>query len=370
MLDFQNPMRFLTYFFILFSVGLLAQNKEAKLYTVDANYFYGSILPHNNNILHLIKGHPEGMILSFNRKTFGTKKWESWYNYPDYGLSFQHQNNKNKVLGDLYGLYVHFNFYFFKRSLQLRVGQGIAYNTNPYDRETNYRNLAYGARYMPSTYFLLNYHRPDIWKGFGVQTGVNFVHHSNANLRSPNTSTNTMAFNFGVNYTSNAEKLPQYQFHEKEKFSEPIRYNFVFRSGVNESDIINSGQYPFYVASIYADKRINQKSAFQLGGDVFWMKYMKEYIYYQHVAYPEMNYSETTDYRRIGIFVGHELFINKLAIDTQIGCYVYDPAKKFGVVYQRLGAKYYITKNVSAGLSLKTHMASAEALEFGLGLRL
>jgi lipid A 3-O-deacylase PagL len=363
-------MRLLTYILLFFSVVTFAQEKETKQYSVDVNYFYGSILPHHTNILHLIKGHPEGTVIGFNRKTFGSKKWEAWYNYPDYGLSFQYQNNKNPELGNLYGLYAHYNFYFLNRRLQLRVGQGVAYNTNPYDREANYRNLAYGARYMPSTYFMLNYHKPNIWNGFGLQTGVNFVHHSNANMKSPNTSTNTIAFNAGINYEIDNKTPREYITDVKVKFTEPIRYNLVFRTGVNESDVVNSGQYPFYVASLYADKRINRKSALQLGADVFWMKYMQEFIRYQAIAYYEMNYDGTLDYKRVGVFAGHELFMNKLSIDTQMGYYVYDPSHKFGNIYQRLGAKYYITKNVSAGLSLKTHISRAEALEFNLGIRL
>lgn len=363
-------MRVLTYLILFFSIIGHAQEQVARQYAVDVNYFYGSILPHHTNILHLIKGHPEGTVISFNRKTFGSKKWEAWYNYPDYGLSFQYQNNKNPELGDLFGLYGHFNFYFLHRRLQLRVGQGVAYNTNPYDRQDNYRNLAYGMRYMPSTYFMLNYHKPNIWKGFGLQAGVNFVHHSNANIKSPNTSTNTIAFNFGLNYEIAPKDTLRYIRHPKEKFTEPLRYNLVFRSGVNESDVVNSGQYPFYVASAYVDKRLNRKSAVQLGADVFWMMYMKEFIKYQAIAYFENNYDGSTDYRRVGLFAGHELFINKLSIDTQMGYYVYDPSHKFGSLYQRLGAKYYLTDNVSAGVSLKTHISRAEALEFSLGIRL
>lgn len=363
-------MRLLTYILLFFSVAIGAQEKEMKQYAIDVNYFYGSILPHHTNIFHLIKGHPEGTIIGINRKTFGSKKWEAWYNYPDYGLSFQYQNNKNPELGDLYGLYAHYNFYFLNRRMQLRLGQGVAYNTNPYDRETNYRNLAYGARYMPSTYFMLNYNKPNIWKGFGIQTGAAFIHHSNANLKAPNTSTNTIAFNIGVNYDIETKDSLRYIPHPKEKFTEPIRYNLVFRSGINESDVVNSGQYPFYVASAYVDKRINRKSAIQLGTDVFWMMYMKEFIRYQAIAYFENNYDGNADYRRVGVFAGHELFINKLAIDTQMGYYVYDPSNKFGSLYQRFGAKYYVTKNISAGVSLKTHISRAEAIEFGLGVRL
>ena len=38
---------------------------------IDVNYFKGNIALHNNDILHLIQGHPEGLIVSWNKKTFG-----------------------------------------------------------------------------------------------------------------------------------------------------------------------------------------------------------------------------------------------------------------------------------------------------------
>ena len=48
------------------------QQKESAF--IDANYFYGSILRHNKDIEHLIKGHPKGFILGYNVKTFGSEQ--------------------------------------------------------------------------------------------------------------------------------------------------------------------------------------------------------------------------------------------------------------------------------------------------------
>ena len=61
--------------------------------------------------------------------------------------------------------------------------------------------------------------------------------------------------------------------------SEPIKYNFAFRTGINESDIFGSGQYAMYVLSAYADKRINKSSALQLGTDVFFSNFLKKSRY-------------------------------------------------------------------------------------------
>jgi len=356
----------------MFSVNLFSQEKNSS-FVVDANYFYGNILPHNNTIRHLITEHPDGILISFNKKTFGNKEWESAYNFPDYGGSFHYENTKNETLGNLYGLYGHYNFYFLNRNLTFRIAQGIAYNTNPYDKETNFRNLAYGSKWMPSTYFMLNYRKENLYKNIGIQAGLSFFHHSNANIQSPNTSTNTLAINLGVNYSFQKNEQNQrltkivdtinYKKH-------PIKFNISFRAGANESDIIGSGTFPFYVLSANIDKRLSRKSALQFGADFFASKYLKEYIKFKSVAYPNENIDKNTDYKRVGIFVGHELFVNRFSIETQVGYYVYSPFDYLGPFYQRVGLKYYFTEKIFSSMALKTHGAKAEGLEFGIGIRL
>ncbi|NNK81579.1 MAG: acyloxyacyl hydrolase [Flavobacteriaceae bacterium] len=362
-------MRFILLWACLF-FGLVSfsQEKTTNSY-FDINYFKGNIALHNNDILHLIQGHPEGVILGWNKKTFGEHAWESRFNYPDYGVSFSYQNLKNEVLGNNYALYGHYNFYFFKRNLMFRIGQGIAFTTNPYHPEDNHKNIAFGSRYMSSTYVMINYKKERLINKFGLQAGLSLIHYSNANVKAPNTSINSLTFNVGVNYNFD-DNTQEFITHLKEKFTEPIKYNLVFRSGVNESDVVGSGQYAFYIFSAYADKRFNHKSAFQLGTDVFFSNFLKELIYYSSVAFPSRDIDPETDYKRIGLFAGHELFINKLSVVTQIGYYVYYPFDFEGRTYQRIGLKRYFGDKWFVALTLKAHAAKAEAVEIGIGVRL
>lgn len=363
-------MRLFSLLIVLFASLVSAQEKPESAYSADAQYFYGNIIPHRKAIQHLITAHPEGMLLSFNWKTFGEKEWERRYSYPDYGVSLHYQDMKNATLGEMYGFYGHYNFYFFKRHLQFRVGQGVAYNTNPYDRETNFRNYAYGVHVMPSTYFMLNFNKANIWQGLGVQAGVLFVHHSNASMKAPNTSTNTLAVNIGLNYSFGEKREYYEEAYDTIGYDQKIKFNFAFKGGINESDIIGSGQKPYYALSAYADKRWTKSSAFQLGVEVFWPEYLKEYIHYKSIAYPEEHVDGDTDYRKIGLFVGHELFINRMSVEGQVGYYVYAPFNSTGKMYQRIGAKYYFTDTLFSTLGLKTHAAKAEVMEIGIGLRL
>lgn len=350
---------------------LFAQEKNPNVFSLDANYFYGTILKHNPSISHLITGHPTGLIVSYNKKTYGFQPWESSFNYPDYGFSFIYQDMKNEHLGENYGLYAHYNFYFLNRNLNFRIGQGLAYTTNPYEKETNFPNTAYGSDLLSTTYLMFNYKKENVVKGLGFQAGIALIHYSNANVKAPNNSTNTFAFNVGATYLMDYKNEPEYQMAiEEPKFTEKIKYNIVFNAGINESDIVGTGQYPFYNLSVYADKRITIKSAFQVGADVFFSDFLKELIYYYSVAYPERNIDPDTDYKRAGIFIGHELFVNKLSLVTQLGYYVYYPYDFEGRIYNRIGLKRYFGDQFFGAITLKAHGAKAEAVEFGVGVRL
>jgi len=347
-----------------------SQNKPATSSTIDINYFKGNIALHNNDILHLIKGHPEGFLLSWNKKTFGYEDWEQRFNYPDYGVSFAYQNLKNDVLGNNYALYAHYNFYFLNRNLMFRIGQGLAYNTNPYDKVDNHKNIAFGSSILSSTYLMLNYKKERVFDRFGFQTGLSLYHYSNANVRAPNTSINTISFNVGLVYNLDEEPREYVSNLTHEKFTQPIKFNIAFRSGINESDVIGGGQFPFYILSAYADKRLSHKSAIQVGADVFFSKFLEELITYYAAAFPERGTDPDADYKRVGVFVGHELFINRTSVVSQIGYYVYYPYDFEGRTYLRVGLKRYIGKKWFGAITLKSHGAKAEAVEFGIGVRL
>lgn len=337
----------------------------------ETHYYYGSILDHNNRILHLIQAHPDGILFNLSRKTFGEKEWQARFNYPEYGLSFHYQNNHNPVLGDLYSVLAYYNFFFFKRHMSFAVGQGIAYNSNPYNNTHNFRNVAYGSHFMPTTYFKLSYNQENIFKGIGLQAGLFLIHHSNATLKQPNVSTNTAAVMIGLNYDLNDTTDQTYKVWPKSEHREafPFHYNLTFRTGVQEAEI-HSGRYPFYNISAHIDKPISSYSTFQLGTELMLSQMRKKQLKWVEIVYPERNWKKDADYKRLGLFIGHELFINKLALETQISFYVYNQFQADSFTYQRVGLNYYFNPQLYTGVSLKTHFAKAEAMEFGVGIRI
>ena len=154
---------------------------------------------------------------------------------------------------------------------------------------------------------------------------------------------------------------------EKEKFTEKIKYNFVFRFGANETDYIGSGIKPFYEFSAYIDKRISKKSAIQFGGEFLVSYSLKDYIKISSIV--NENYKKG-DFKRASLLIGHELFVSNISLITQIGYYIYYPVIFEGKIYERIGLKYYFNKKYFASISLKAHIAKAETISFGIGIRL
>ena len=362
------------FYLVLVFIGIgvsstYSQEGNGKPYSLDLNYFYGSIAKHSKDIAPLITGQPTGLIASYNRKTYGLNEWERRYNYPDWGFSFIYQDPDNEILGDTYGVYGHYSFYFLKRKMFFRVGQGIGYATNPFDIITNKKNTAYGSHILSSTYIQINY-KQTLLKNISLQAGLSVVHYSNGNIRAPNNSTNTISANIGLVYTPKNQMIPDFIPDEKTAYSEPLAFNFVFRGGITESDRLGLGRHPFYVASVFVDKRINRKSTLQAGVDAFFAEFLREQIKFEAVALPNLGTQGDEDWKRVGVFLGHELRFGRIALVTQLGYYVYYPYDFEGRVYARVGLKRYFGKRFFGAATVKAHGAKAEGVEFAIGYRL
>ena len=100
-------------------------------------------------------------------------------------------------------------------------------------------------------------------------------------------------------------------------YKERIKYNIAFWDWNFEGPVPHFGSTSIYHIGLYADKRIGRKSALQLEQMFFFSRYLKDYIEFCFLAFPPGHESYTamgTDYKSVGLFVGHELFINKFPL--------------------------------------------------------
>lgn len=366
-------MKKIFYLLIFITFSINAQTKKHHYFDFDT--FYGHALEHDKSLSTAIQGNPLGFIAGYSIKNTSNKEWAKYYNYPDFGFSALYQNTNSDILGDMYGLYTHYNFYLNNRNsinkFQLRIAFGLGYITKPYNEITNPFNFSLSTKFAGTAYFKLNYHR-DFFKGnMGFQTGLTLLHFSNASVEKPNLGLNTIALNFGLNYNLNNEN---FLFNKKERTprygnKEKIKYSLIVRYGINEGKIIDSGQYPFYVGTFQLEKKINFKSTLTTGVDYFKADFLNNYLQLRKEL--ETGVPDSTNYKtdRVGVFVGHELYIHNFSMVSQIGVKVYYPNKYVSRVYERFGFKTQLTKNIFTELTLKLNIFRAEGVELGVGYR-
>ncbi len=346
----------------------IAQDSLAYNHSISIERVKGFVHLHTQEVEHLITGQPTGFIVSLDKHTYGAKSWQSRYNFLDVGYSLYYLDHGNPTIGKTIGLMPYYNFYFNKNKEQrgdfiFKMAFGLGYNTNPYDRVSNNKNNFFGSRFNFGTQLQFRYDY-QIAPRIAIKTGASIIHFSNASIRRPNKGINLVVANIGVEYALTNREIA-YNRHESSFEKEPIKYNIALSTGSSETTTVGAGSFPFYILHAYAQKRIGHKSAWQLGTDFFVTHSIREDIKYD----PALE-GKRPDYKRVGIFIGHEWRINRLSLVTQFGYYAYRPYDSFKAVYQRLNLKYYITDKVFAGFSLKTHFAAAEAAEFGIGIQL
>jgi len=341
---------------------------------IDVDAFYGFALEHDKSLKTAIQGNPYGLIIAYNLKTNEEKDWLAYYNYPEFGFSTLYQNTNSDILGEMYGLYSHYNFYLNNRNskhkLQLRFAVGLGYITKPYDKITNAFNYTLSTSIAGSAYIKFNYQRAFFKNKLGFQTGISLIHFSNAAFRNPNLGLNTLAATIGVNYNLQSDEITYPSAKKQPKEHHKFGYNFIFRTGLNESKIPNSGQFPFYVATFMMGKKLNYKSTLNFGTDYFKADFLNKYYNDEKelASGTASDINHKTD--RIGLFVGHDLKINKISLVTQLGYTLYSPNIYVTRIYERVGLKHQFNKHFFTELTLKLNLFRAEGLEFGFGYRL
>lgn len=337
---------------------------------VSVDYMRGSIYEHKEQISHLITEHPWGLRIILNQKTDGSEAWESRFNYPDIGLTFTYINYENDILGSTFSLIPHYQFYLTqlkeKRSqFAYKIGFGLAYNTEKYDRETNNKNNVLSTDFSFGV-LLEGSYQYKVSDRLGLITSVSMTHFSNAAWKKPNSGINVFSLNLGMQYYLDTRPI-EYQLREEEPLEKKsIGYTFSLVGGMHEAVRINTGTDPFFVMSAFIDKWLNHKSRLGLGIEWFYSASLKNFRE-QDYFLPE---GENPDFNRIGLALSHELAINAFSVVTQAGYYIYDPYSVFDEIYLRVMLRRYFGDHVFASVAVKSHAAKAEAAEFGIGYRL
>ena len=354
---------------LLAQVQVASGQNSRYTYALGSEVSRGFIIRHHEYLGHLIKGQPTAVSISLWKSTYGAKIWEANYKYPDIVFKLGYHDLQNEEqLGKVITASTGMNFHLlgqplFTNELQFYFGIGLAYATNPYNQDTNNQNIVISSPISYNGNLKLSYHH---WfrQKLGVGIGVQLTHISNGAFKQPNNGINILSANLEVKYKI-SRLSPDYQPAPPDQILDrTLRFGVNARIGWAESTPIGSGSKPVYTLGVMAQKRVTLKSLIESGLEVFISKTLE----YEIKHGPPLD-GPTPDYKRVGLMVGHELIVNRLALVTQLGYYLYKPYYPNERIYSRIGLNYHFTSHLSAGITLKTHFAVAEVIEYGIGYR-
>ncbi len=330
-------------------------------------YQNGLVLVHSAKIKHLQGVQPQGVEINLQYQTTGTKFWHQQYQYPRLGLSIIALDYREPTLGKSLAASIYINKLVHQQNhhtLSVRIGTGLAYFSNYFNRQLNATNNVISAPLNAVIQLRAEYERR-LNSTFSVVAAAGINHYSNGGNSKPNLGINIGTLSLGVNYYSYRVFEPLVQ--PWPELNNKLSFTFSGSAGVKQRSDFDTASYVIKSAAIAAMQQLNPKSTLLLGLEGF----------YDPSLIPRRNWDPrvkpgtSPDIRRVALNFGHELAIGKLGFGTYVGWYAYRPYKSDAPFYQRLEMRYPITRTIYVAAGLKLHdIIKADVIEYRLGLQL
>lgn len=351
------------------SIAAVLQPKDTSVNCrggINGIYFIGYIWAHHSKMEALYEHQVWGLELNYAIQTNGKSSWESFYNYPEYGLSASFFNFGNPTdLGYGIALQPYISFPFFAPNswgnIYFKTEIGLGYVTKPYRRFSNYKNVAIGSHLNAAAKFEV-YATLNVSKDWLINIGLGLSHMSNGSTNNPNAGLNIPNFNIGTSYRFNNDV--SYRKYERSSYRGTLEYTPYIGLSIKDLFPEGDGHYPVYTFSNELYKPLNPNFGVTLTGDFIYDE--SAYHYFKSIG-EDVRKKELF---RVGITAGALLKFNKVAATIQMGANVFAPKCPVGTIYQRLGIRYNILPKTFLQVALRTNWFNADCIEYSLGYKI
>ena len=334
---------------------------------VEMNYHYGFIMPHHSAIEYVVTGHPSAFEMKVGKEVAGNHLWEQLYNYPKIGLGYFLCDYKNpEIMGYEHGAYSFINVPLIGRTnkfgLNVEMDFGLSYLTKVFDIDDNYKQVAIGTH--TNVFFKFGGNsRIQLTDKLELINGLYFSHCSNGRVKEPNLGINVVTASTGLLYYFNSQRYKKYT--PPTTLTRYYTYSVVASGGLKQWRRHDQNIYYVYSIAVNAERRLNHIERVGIGIDLFYDQSIATSLEY----YDENKNATASDLYRSGIHVSHDLIYNRLALIFNAGYYFYTKYVEISSIYSRLGLRYQASKHLLFNLTLKSHFAQADYIEWGIGYR-
>ncbi|RTQ53435.1 acyloxyacyl hydrolase [Hymenobacter gummosus] len=328
----------------------------------------GFIIAHSPRVKHLVTAHPTGLELNLQRQLTGRQPWHAWYRYPKVGLALVYYDYHNPTLRHSFAASAYLSKSFWRtqrQELSFRLGTGIGYFPFPFDQDSNHKNTFISSRLNATIQARAEYDVA-LTPKLGLLLGVALNHYSNGATAKPNLGINIPTLLLGLNYHQQRQFTPQPR--PAGDLPADVGQNFWNLStslGVKQRNESDHKLYWVNSVTVAAGRRVNRKSNLLVGAEGFFDRSLLAEQRDTARAGDKL-----PDVKKAAVFIGHELLFGRLAFDTHLGIYLYNPYKSNKFYYERIGLKYHFTEQLFGAIDLKVHRGAADVLEWKIGVKL
>lgn len=338
--------------------------QEEHSVSLKGTFHTGAILPHRKEVNEIVEGKTQAYEFSFYKSTVGKKQWQQLYNYPKVGVSALAINLGNeRELGMGFGVFPFIEIPINQRKInwRLKMGYGIGYIEKPFDKATNFKNIAIGSHYNALIYANMLW-SIKLGKRVNTSAGLSIIHFSNGSFSRPNLGINIFSLNTGVSYNfGNLNERVVNDIEERpHKWSKKIMIGF----GVKEIPPVEGPKYFVSTYSFNLIKTRAQKSSYGFGADLIYNTSLSELI-----AQDSTNSSSGLDNFRLGLAGIYSFDFGKISLLIEVGGYVFSRYKKNGTIYNKIGTRFNLSDRLFLNLGVRTHIVVADFVEIGIGYK-
>lgn len=353
----------------------LQQLKFTGNWTAGASFHTGSLLNHHNDMSILNEKKPWLVELYMAKKTYGERAWHSFFGYPDIGLKFSIiEIGSPTYIGKSYTIHPFIKFYLSKGRFRpsITAAAGPAYVEKTFDRKTNYKNTAIGSHINAFLQLQADLNVRITYSSY-VFGGLSLSHMSNGSYKKPNAGVNIVTSRIGAGYNFGEIKM-----RKPADYTEPGKFDSTFPKSIN-------GQTWSYRAILAG----GLKERTPIGGSRYGVGSLSFEVSRKHLAYTRFSGSfdmfyDASDYHglvydigydseglsklqtmKVGLAAGYELLFGHVAVNLQLGAYLYAKETSEGRIYQRYTLRYMPTNHFGIQFGLKSHMGVADYIELG-----
>ncbi len=356
-------------FFIVCWLELPAQEKDtthAFLFDkAEISFNSGMIMPHSPAIDLVTNQYISSFNINILKTSDGDKLWEKLYHRPDLGIGYyQGSLGNNRIYGNAYSLYGFFEAPLWnirdKVAFKYRMSTGLSYISKTFNAADNIYNIAIGSHLNLHFNLLINM-LINITEQYQITGGLSLTHFSNGKIKSPNKGLNLIHGSAGLRHNFGTSGHPEKEFI-RPALNDKNHFSLIWSHGLKDHTRFRDATY--YISSLSAsyERQYAHVGKAGIGIDGF---YNSSLVNYQNKS-GNTKLSNLNLYR-LGLHLSHDIIAGDFSLTLQLGRYLYNKAFFITEFYNRVGLKYYTKNHLILNLSLKSHNANAEFIEFGIG---